>query len=409
MSNKLAERPKIFVDKVHLKGFKSIEDVTIDFKEGLNILIGKNGSGKSNFLELMEKVLYHPRGAIIFFDYAKIILKTNDNHTFFIEIERPSRNISYRKDEIDERQYVIEKFYLDNEIIFDSSIDSMLRKPFLFKGKKFYYTSSATYALQRIGYQSISPKYIGFNLPDKLEYIATSGTFTFEIEDLLEASFDRSLNFLNSLLWSLEANIGDNAIAEAKNEIISPEKIIDLVNESISNLLIPQQIIIDNIRAFSPIEDLRFNKNINLYNDSKRIIVENIKLEFKINGNWMPWSQLSDGTKRLFYIISEVTYTAGLILIEEPELGIHPHQFNLLMDFLKEQSEHKQILISTHAPKALDHLSPEELDSILIASYDLKKGTQIRHLTSKEITKAKKYMKEVGFFSDYWTLSDLEE
>ncbi|WP_309332700.1 AAA family ATPase [Mucilaginibacter sp.] len=108
-------------------------------------------------------------------------------------------------------------------------------------------------------------------------------------------------------------------------------------------------------------------------------------------------------------MISEITNTDGLVLIEEPELGIHPHQFNLLMNFLKEQSEHKQIIISTHSPKALDHLSPDELNSILITYYDLKKGTQIRHLTNKEITKAKKYMKEVGFFSDYWLLSDLEE
>jgi predicted ATPase len=111
----------------------------------------------------------------------------------------------------------------------------------------------------------------------------------------------------------------------------------------------------------------------------------------------------------LFYIIAEVTYSNGLILIEEPELGIHPHQFNLLLDFLREQSENKQIIISTHSPKALDHLEPNELDNILITYYDLKRGTQIRHLTSRQKTKAKSYIKEVGFLSDYWMLSDLEQ
>jgi predicted ATP-dependent endonuclease of OLD family len=43
------EEPRLFLSNVHLKGFKSIEDTSIDFKKGLNILIGKNGSGKSNF------------------------------------------------------------------------------------------------------------------------------------------------------------------------------------------------------------------------------------------------------------------------------------------------------------------------------------------------------------------------
>jgi predicted ATPase len=79
------------------------------------------------------------------------------------------------------------------------------------------------------------------------------------------------------------------------------------------------------------------------------------------------------------------------------------------MNFLKEQSEEKQIIISTHAPKALDHLNQNELNSIILTSYDLKKGTKMRHLNADEVKKAKLYMKEVGFFSDYWLMSDLEE
>ena len=186
-------------------------------------------------------------------------------------------------------------------------------------------------------------------------------------------------------------------------------KIRDIKKEDVLNQLKVKEKIIENLKVYTSIEDARFSNNINLYNDEKSVIIENIKLEFKINGSWLPWSQLSDGTKRLFYIISEVTNSTGLILIEEPELGVHPHQFNLLMNFLKEQSEDKQIIISTHAPKALDHLSPDELNNILITSYSSKKGTQMRHLTLKEVKKAKRYAKEVGFFSDYWLLSDLEE
>ena len=186
-------------------------------------------------------------------------------------------------------------------------------------------------------------------------------------------------------------------------------KIRDIKKEDVLNQLKVKEKIIENLKVYTSIEDVRFSSNINIYRDEKSIIIDNIKIEFKLNGNWLPWSQLSDGTKRLFYIISEVTNSNGLVLIEEPELGIHPHQFNLLMDFLKEQSEQKQIIISTHSPKALDHLSQDELSNILLTYYDLKKGTQIRHLTKKEVAKAKRYMKEVGFFSDYWLLSDLEE
>jgi hypothetical protein len=57
----------------------------------------------------------------------------------------------------------------------------------------------------------------------------------------------------------------------------------------------------------------------------------------------------------------------------------------------------------------LDRLGPNELNNILVTHYDLKKGTQMRHLKNKEVKTAKRYMNEVGFLSDYWLLSDLEE
>ena len=97
-----------------------------------------------------------------------------------------------------------------------------------------------------------------------------------------------------------------------------------------------------------------------------------------------------------------------IALLEEPELGIHPHQLHLLMQFIKEQSRHKQIIITTHSPQVLDTIGSDELDRIIICEYDGKNGTQLRHLTEKEISKAKKYMKEEAFLSDYWRFSDLE-
>ena len=147
-------------------------------------------------------------------------------------------------------------------------------------------------------------------------------------------------------------------------------------------------------------------------------------LEFLIDGNWHPFSNLSDGTKRLFYIITEVAFDSPfyflgygilapnlnninrIILIEEPELGVHPHQLHELMLFLKEQSQHKQIIITTHSPQVLDILDKDELG--IIASYEKGEGTKLRHLDDQEIAKAQQYMEE-DYLSDYWRFSDLEK
>ena len=43
------------ISHVHIEGYKSIDNLDVDLLPGLNILIGKNGSGKSNFLEAKEQ------------------------------------------------------------------------------------------------------------------------------------------------------------------------------------------------------------------------------------------------------------------------------------------------------------------------------------------------------------------
>jgi len=181
------------------------------------------------------------------------------------------------------------------------------------------------------------------------------------------------------------------------------------------------------LNGLTPIEEIRFNPNINIHLEEETEIYtfSNLFLEYKVNGSWLPYSSLSDGTKRLFYIISELYVGANpgleefinfkdeninknIFLIEEPELGIHPHQLHQLMTFIKEQSEDKQIILSTHSPMVLDVLGKDDLHRIIIASNDdQKKGSQFRHLTEKEMEKAKLYMSDY-YLSDYWKYSDLE-
>jgi len=78
MPDNTSDRPRIFLYKVHLKGFKSIEDLSIDFQKGLNILIGKNGSGKSKFVEVLDQIINANRINKKSFTYASINFRTDD-------------------------------------------------------------------------------------------------------------------------------------------------------------------------------------------------------------------------------------------------------------------------------------------------------------------------------------------
>ena len=43
--------------KIQLTGYKSIKQLTVEFLPGLNVLIGKNNAGKTNFLEGLSSAL----------------------------------------------------------------------------------------------------------------------------------------------------------------------------------------------------------------------------------------------------------------------------------------------------------------------------------------------------------------
>jgi AAA15 family ATPase/GTPase len=398
------EQLSVFVDQIHIKGYKSIEDLTVKFQNGLNILIGKNGAGKSNFLEILNEVVTFDRNPfkIISLSSAKITYLTSDKHSIVLELEKDlNKRVEHFRE--DNYQEFIEKLIINGDVILDTSTEDG-EKTFIFNNVKRIYKGNLLVTLISLGYRNIYPFFIKYNLPNKILFIESpSQILANNFNNKVNWSYDRSLKFITNIFWDLE------------DKLVQTSDLEKDLNKSflLENLKIQQELI-ENLRLYTPIEDIRFSENINLYVEDrpfpneKLITIDNIVLQFKVNGSWLPWSRLSDGSRRLFYIIAEVTYSNGLILIEEPELVIHPHQFNLLMNFLKEQAENKQIIISTHAPKALDHLGLNELDKILLTYYDEKKGTQIRHLTKKEVTKATSYFKEVGFISDYWLLSDLE-
>jgi predicted ATPase len=394
-------RPRIYLEKVHLKGFRSIKDLSVNLKAGLNIIIGKNGSGKSNFMEGLFQASSPLVYQKLLFDFARLSFLTPDEHLLSFEYERFLRKSHLDESDPSDRIGLNERFFIDKDLKFDSSSDEQDAPVFTFNNKKTRYSAHKSLLFNRLGYVAFITSYLKYDIPTDLYFIDSPGSLKIDSKNPY-IEFPDTLTSVSSVMWGLdklfEFSEDDDELAATKS--IKKEDILEIVKV--------HDEVKENLNKYTPIKDVRFNTNINFYKEGDEVIIENIKLEFKINQNWMPWSYLSDGTQRLFYIVSEITHNDGLILIEEPELGVHPHQFALLMDFLREQAESKQIIISTHSPKALDHFSDKELDRILICSYDLKKGTQIRHLSSKEVNKAKKYMKEVGFFSDYWLLSDLE-
>jgi predicted ATPase len=75
--------------------------------------------------------------------------------------------------------------------------------------------------------------------------------------------------------------------------------------------------------------------------------------------------QLSDGLLRAMALVTALLQPEhvrpNLIVVDEPELGLHPYALNIVAELCKKAAHHTQILISTQSSAFLDHFDPEDV------------------------------------------------
>jgi predicted ATPase len=69
------------------------------------------------------------------------------------------------------------------------------------------------------------------------------------------------------------------------------------------------------------------------------------------------------------------------VLIDEPELGLHPYAISMLADLIKSASDRTQVIISTQSPTLLDYFDPTEI----IVVNRLEGGSTFQRLDSEAL------------------------
>ena len=368
LSHQLAKTPLIFMSnsyltRARLKGYRNIRDTEATFENGLNIIIGPNGCGKSNFLWLLNNISNDITNDLeISGDLETVILGNLLQTTITSRInEEDSFRIvkdiihSIIKNTNDSTEHFISKEYL----MYDA--------------------------------------YLTFSIPSEIECFSTSNTIS---------------------LSTYNQGIGYRVLSSSNNPII--ERLTNFIFFSKDGITIQNFNVvpkyIDTIKKYTPIQDIRVEypmreDEITMEKTTygSKIIISNLMYGFKTNNSWFKWNELSDGTRRIVWIVLNILATNRAVLLEEPELGIHPNQLQLLMQFLKEQSAEKQIIITTHSPEVLNILDENELNRIKLARYDeTLKSTVIENLSDKKQAAIKRYFAKTGLLSSYWLNIGLE-
>ena len=94
---------------------------------------------------------------------------------------------------------------------------------------------------------------------------------------------------------------------------------------------------------------------------------ETIRLEWRHRASdaYFAASSLSDGSLRFIALATVLLQPASLrpsvILLDEPELGLHPAAITILAALVKKVSVETQVVLATQSPLLLDHFQPEDV------------------------------------------------
>jgi len=330
------------ITKIHIKNLKSLKDVSLEISD-ITCFIGENGAGKSN---IIKALLFFHKSLTKVIDGSDMFDKTNPFLDFF-EI-----NVTF-----------------DFSKIINIAINQNNKDPF-----------NLHYFFRRILYDFES-KLQENKLLLKLKYFKSG---------IKEWNHDQSTLSLVSYLFPIihvparhikltDWNIIWDTIGEMSNNpnIIKPhdtEEIIGLFDES------------HKIRLS---KDVAYIKNEFKNNDihiepfsSKQVMSHILQLELggrKFTYNEKDLDYFSDGInsnnflKTLISIVHRIQYSKlykPLIILDEPEIGLHPKLTDELIELYVEKSKDITILIATHSPRVVRNIIGTEKGNLFhISAY----------------------------------------
>ena len=306
------------------KNFKNFADVEIDLSKPMTLLIGRNGSGKSNLIEGVELL-------------AELLKKREVHEISDIERKgefeiRGSLRGCFRQGtdffEIGFKDHFIYN-NAEEEILWEYKV---LLNPLI----------------------QIKPKDLGLSKKDKtfLDSVINMG-----IKYKYVSVFD-----IHPRIMRQYSPIGLNKLSRNGENISS---VLYYLQQKSPDVL---QRILKNISEL-PEESFISFEFITTSDDSDVLFA----LKYP-NGEIINAKLLSDGTLRALAILTalETIPEGSRIIIEEIDNGVHASRTKILLDAIWETSHRRNLktLITTHNSATLDGLDEEQLSSVVVCHYD---------------------------------------
>ena len=368
------------IKSIHIKNYKSLKNVKIDNIGNFNVFIGKNNSGKSNILEALalQDIKFDPE-QIHFEENAATIEIIYDNDIgYFLpkfkdEITKKLKTGQYRQVvEVKTIKHVLvhERDKLKLEFIIETPVGQIKRVTTKENGGS---NGNLTFVEQLVktppelvdvygGYMPASESEA--NIPPEIKEVYPSRTLKDQVK------------IINDILSKIkkETNISFLKIDD-KRSIPKDLSLLDEIKDFIND----------------PRNRLKKGKLMEYIKRIESDIYEVYtprKGEIKLTYEEYPkrginFNDFGSGMLQLVEIIYRILKAEDqIVLIEEPEMNLHPEAQRILLDFLEDQSKNKQILITTHSPI---FASQTKLENVRLVAKNNKAETYLSSITEENI------------------------
>ncbi|MDU1823976.1 AAA family ATPase [Clostridium sp.] len=387
---------------VHLKNFRGYKDITVNFDENMNVIIGKNDIGKSTIMEALE----------IFF---------NGSNNPQIKIDVDDLNI-YSDDD---KEIEISCGFSDcsDEIIIDSATKTTLNREYLLNKEGLLEVKKVWNCSKEKITASDLKIYINANYPKITDKPLVNMKIS-ELKKILE-SIKEQIESYDDIKKSVSSEIRMSIYNYyIHNECEFEETLIDISKEDAKdiwskiNLFLPVFFLFrsdrSNVDSDSEVQnplkiatknalkEIEYELNaikkkveeavkvigdntINKLKEMNEEIAANLETELNtkawdsifsfelIDGKGIPLNKRGSGVRRLMLlsyfraeaerVMSESCKNDIIYAIEEPETSQHPNYQRMIMETFIDISNdpNHQIILTTHTPEIAKMVNPEQL------------------------------------------------
>lgn len=321
------------LNKLTIKGFKSIRSLE-DFElKSLNVLIGANGAGKSNFIDffrLLRAMLELPLPELDSSNLKSYIADSGGSDDFLFNGPKVTKKIE------------AEMYFGPNGYRFQLSPTA--DEAFTINKEAELYTKSSD-GWKELGSGQLRPGLL--RVKNRLNIIGEPSDSSY-VYDAIASWKIYHFHDTSKLAPMRRSEITeDNAYLRFDASNIAPFLLNLLENHRETYTQI-----IDTIRIVTPF----FDDFVLVPKNGK------VRLQWHQKGSDYPLKpqHLSDGTIRFICLTTALLQPVmpSTVILDEPELGLHPYAIEILAELIKAASQRSQVIVSTQSPALIDCFEP---------------------------------------------------